>query len=216
MKIKYKRNLSRKKTPWDSHDVLSPMQKLIKDRYIKAYDERHPSIKESKEIILLNSLKIDSCRRCSSTNIQKYGYTKVGIHRYFCNDCNRSFIPITNTIFDNRKISITEWIEFCLDIFRYESIIVTSKTNKNAATTTKYWLKKLFIVFEDYQNNIVLKGNRMFIDETYFSVVESEKILKGDKQLRGLSRNQYCIGIGYDGTNTIAILEGTGKNGFPK
>ena len=32
-----------------------------------------------------------------------------------------------------------------------------------------------------------------------------------NEKLRGLSRNQYCIGIGYDGTNIIAIVEGFGK-----
>lgn len=181
MTIKYKRNLSRRKTPWDNLENLTPMQELIKDRYIEAYDVRHPSITDSKEVNLLNSLNVELCKLCSSANIQKYGHTKAGIQRYFCNDCKHSFTPITNTIFDNRKISITEWIEFCLDIFRYESITVTSKTNKNASTTTKYWLKKLFLILEDYQKNIILKGDKVYIDETFFSVIESKKILKDGK-----------------------------------
>lgn len=69
---------------------------------------------------------------------------------------------------------------------------------------------------ENYQNTIILKGNKVFIDETFFPVIESKKVLKDGKQLRGLSRNQYCIGVGYDGTHTIAILEGTGKPSQPK
>ena len=215
MKTKYKRNSSRRKTPWDNQITLTPMQEFIKDRYQEEYDNKHPDISNSKEITLLNSFAIDSCRICHSKNIQKYGHTKTGIQRYFCNECKHSFTVITNTIFDNRKISITEWIEFCLDIFRYESLNITSKTNKNANTTTKYWLKKLFLLLEDYQNDIVLSGN-VYIDETYFPVTSSKKVTKDGKQLRGLSRNQYCIAIGYDGINVYVFLEGVGKTSQKK
>jgi transposase-like protein len=216
MKIKYKRNHSRRRTSWDNLDDLTPLQELIKKRYIEDYNVRHKSIVISSEVSFLNSLDVDSCKLCSSKHIQKYGHTKAGIQRYFCNECKHSFTSITNTIFDNRKIYITEWIEFCLDIFRYERLSVISKTNKNATTTTKYWLKKLFIILENYQDNIILKGDNVYIDETFFTVVESQKILKNGKQLRGLSRNQYCIGIGYDGKNTITIVEGVGKTSQPK
>ena len=35
--------------------------------------------------------------------------------------------------------------------------------------------------------------------------------MKERMQLRGLSKNQHCVGIGYDGTNVYAHLEGLGK-----
>lgn len=41
-------------------------------------------------------------------------------------------------VYDARLLFITEWIKFCLDIFRYENMTVTFKTNKNASATTKY------------------------------------------------------------------------------
>lgn len=215
MKTKYKRNSSRRKTPWDNLDKLSPMQEFIKKRYQQEYDNKHPDISNSKDITLLNSFSVDCCRLCNSHNIHKHGHTKTGIQRYFCNGCKHSFTIITNTIFDNRKIFITEWIEFCLDIFRYESLNVTSKTNKNANTTTKYWLKKLFLLLENYQDDIILKG-KVMIDETYYPVVSLKKATKNGKQLRELSRNQYCIAIGYDRTNVYAFLEGVGKTSQKK
>lgn len=76
--------------------------------------------------------------------------------------------------------------------------------------TSKYWLHKLFIVLEDMQNQIVLEAN-VQIDETFFSVIESDKILKDGKQLYGLSKNQHCIGIGYDGKYVYTHFEGVGK-----
>jgi transposase-like protein len=215
MTTAYKKIYSRRKTPWDYCKVLTPVQEFIKSKYLESYNFKHPLISESSEIDLLNSFIIDNCKICGLKNIQKYGYTKTGIQRYYCNDCKHSFTVLTNTIFDKRKISITEWIEFCLDIFRYESLNVTSKTNKNSATTTKYWLKKLFLLLEDYQNTIILQGD-IYIDETYFPVIKTDMILKNGKGLRGLSRNQYCIAIGYDGSEVYAYLEGVGKTSQKK
>lgn len=215
MKTKYKRNTSRRATPWDKMEELTPLQDFIKSRYIEAYDVRHPPIKGSKEVDLLNTYPIFKCKHCGSLNIQKRGYTATGIQRYYCNDCKHTFSILTNTIFENRKISISEWIEYCLDLFRYESLNVTSKTNKNANTTTKYWLMKLFLLLEDYQDNIILSGN-VYIDETYYPVIESDKTIIDGKKLRGLSKNQYCIGVGYDGKNVYASLEGLGKTSKEK
>lgn len=216
MPKKVKRNTSRLATPWDNQVDISPLQGFIQSRYQEAYFDRHPEIANSKEVELLNSYSIENCKHCNSSNIKKSGYTKIGLRRYKCKDCNRTFSIITNTIFENRKISISEWIEFCLDVFRYESLSVTSKTNKNASTTTKYWLKKLFMLLEDYQTNIILSGN-VFIDETFFPVAESDKVkTKDDKELRGLSINQFCIAVGYDGKNVFATLEGMGKPSSPR
>lgn len=122
---------------------------------------------------------------------------------------------LTSTLFDNHKISISEWIEFCLDIFRFESINLTSKTNKNSFTTSKYWLYKLFYIIEDIQDDIVLEGN-VYIDETFYPVIESNKIVKDGKKLRGLSKNQICIGIAYDGRYVYARVEGFGKTSQKK
>ncbi|MCD7894801.1 MAG: hypothetical protein LUG60_14085 [Erysipelotrichaceae bacterium] len=69
---------------------------------------------------------------------------------------------------------------------------------------------KLFLILEEYQESIVLKGN-VYIDEKYYPVIESDKHIVDGKKLRGLSKDQLCIGIGYDGTNVYAKYEGLGK-----
>lgn len=214
MTTKYK-NHSRKKTPWDHNNDLSPMESFIKSKYLDSYDYKHPSIKDTKEADLLNSYEVSCCKRCNSLDFKKKGLTKNGIQRYFCNTCKRYFNVLTSTLFDNHKISISEWIEFCLDIFRFESINLTSKTNKNSFTTSKYWLYKLFYIIEDIQDDIVLEGN-VYIDETFYPVIESNKIVKDGKKLRGLSKNQICIGIAYDGRYVYARVEGFGKTSQKK
>lgn len=202
---------SRKKTPWDKKVDLEPIEQFIKDKYIDSYNYKHPDLTDTNEAALLNSYELDSCQFCGSTRIQKRGYTKNGLQRYYCTNCKKSFTVLSNTLFNDHKISLTEWIEFCLDIFRFESTNVASKTNKNAYTTSKYWLKKLFIILENIQDDLVLQGDSIQIDETYYKVSKGDTKYKNGKQLRGLSRNQYCIGIGYDGKNVYAKVEGFGK-----
>lgn len=85
-----------------------------------------------------------------------------------------------------------------------------SKNNKNSITTSHYWLHKLFLVLKNYQNDIILSGE-VQIDETFYKVIKHEIVTKDDKELRGLSINQYCIGIGCDNDYTYAVIEGMGK-----
>lgn len=145
---------------------------------------------------MLNSYTVSECKHCASTHFRKIGYNSNGVQRYLCLECHKSFNILTHTLFDDHKVSISEWIEFCLDIFRYESINITAKANKNSFSTSKYWLHKLFIVVNSIQENIVLNGD-VYIDEVFSPVIKEDKIIKDGKELRGLSRNQYCIGIGY-------------------
>lgn len=54
-------------------------------------------------------------------------------------------------------------------------------------------------------------NNKVYIDEIFYSVIKNDIETKDEKNLRGLSHNQHCIGIGYYGSNIIAIVEGLGK-----
>jgi len=74
-----------------------------------------------------------------------------------------------------------------------------------------YWLEKLFLTLENTQDNVVLSGT-VWLDETYYSIIMRER--KRDENgnyLRGLSRNQICIGVATDKKNTICFVEGFGK-----
>lgn len=202
------RYVSRTRTPWDNSKTLSPLEYFIKDKYLKTFEFKHPKINEE---ILLNSFEVTTCKHCKSSNIKKNGFTKNGIQRYFCKDCHKTFNILTNTIFDNHKISISEWIEFLLYLFGYESIQEISKSNKNSTNTTKFWIKKLFLVLQNYQNEIML-NDKIWLDETYFKVIKKDiKVREDNKEFRGLSNNQICIGVATDGFKVYAKVEGFGK-----
>jgi transposase-like protein len=202
---------SRRVTPWDSFEELTPLQDFIRSHYVEHYVRTHKSLIASKEYELLNSFTPTKCPYCNSTKFVKNGYTKNKIQRYKCCDCFKTFTVLNGTIFQNHKISISEWIEFCLNLFHYDSISSDSKSNKNAMTTSNYWMHKLFLLLEDYQKDIVLSGT-IYLDETYYSVVQSDlTYTKDGNKKRGISQNKICIATAYDKTHVICFVCGKGK-----
>lgn len=201
---------SRQKTPWDDKNNITVIQNFIKEKYKNNFKIKHPKLINTKEAEILNSIKIEKCRYCNSNNICKKGFTNNKVQRYLCKDCHKQFTSTTGTIFENHKISISEWIEYLLDIFNYGSTTLTSKVNKNSMNTSVYWLYKVFLVLRNYQDNVVLSGT-IYLDELYYKVIKSDIDLKDGKQFRGISHNQYCIALAKDKDNIIAFVVGLGK-----
>lgn len=207
---KSKRSKSRRTTPWDDSPRPTPVQRFIKVHYQTRYEERHQPLDETGEAEMINSFEPKHCPFCQSESFIRYGHDRNGINRYKC-ICGKSFKPTTGTIFDSRKIGICEWIEYCLNIFRYVSLNADSWNNRNAISTSKYWLEKLFLTLENSQSNVVLSGT-VWLDETYYSLMLRDRIRdENGNLLRGLSRNQICIGVATDKKHTICFFEGFGK-----
>lgn len=206
-----RRSKSRKNTPWDGLEGLTPTQEFLQMHYIAHYDQRHPKLSETGEAAMINSYEPKECPYCTSANSIRKGHDANGVRRYRCLTCGQTYRPTTKTIFDSRKISISEWIEYCLNIFRYVSLNADSWNNRNALSTSKYWLEKLFLTLQGTQKDIVLSGT-VWLDETYYSVImrDQERDENGNL-LRGLSRNQICIGVATDKKHTVCFVEGFGK-----
>ena len=201
---------SRRKTPWDGKE-MTPTQQFIHDQHNMHYEQRHPSILESGEVPLINSYVPSRCPHCQSPSFTKFGLDSNGIQRYKCSICTQRFKPTTGTIFDSRRIPISEWIEYCTNIFRYVSLNADSWNNKNALSTSKYWLEKLFLTLQGSQTNIILSGS-VWLDETYYPVLMRDKERnETGKLLKGLSRNQICIGVATDKKYTVCFIEGYGR-----
>lgn len=210
--MKYRNNSgSRKRTPWTDAETVSPLQSFIDTTNASNYARRHPALDTTGEVEMLNSFKATCCRRCGSENFQRYGKTGNGMIRYRCNDCGRTFCVTTNTIFDNHKVSISERLDFLLTIFGHGSFSLTSKSNRNAYNTTRYWIDKVFLVLKGYQDGIVL-GDVVYIDETYLTVRKADIQENGlGEKYHGISRNKMCIGVGTDRTNVVCRFEKMGK-----
>ena len=207
------RSKSRRKTPWDTLEELTPTQDFISKKHEEHYMQRHPRLDETGEVELINSFRPKECPYCKEAKFQKYGHTRIGVQRYKCSnvECHQTFLPTTGTIFDEHKISISEWIEYCVNIFRHVTVNADSWNNKNAFDTSRYWLEKIFLLLDDYQNGIILSG-RVWLDETYYSIMLRDRELNDDgTNPRGLSKNKICVGVATDKKNTVIIAEGFGK-----
>ena len=202
---------SRRKTPWDEKEQRTPMQEFLYQHYNTHYDDRHPSLSETGETQLINSYVPKVCPYCASETLKMNGHTRNGVQRYKCLICKQTFTPVTRTIFEGHKISLSEWMDYILNIFRYLSINADSWNNRNAFTTSRYWLEKLFLVLESYERSLKF-SDQVWLDETFYSV-RNENIVRtaeGNK-LRGLSSNQMRIGVACDKSRTLCIFEGYGK-----
>ncbi len=210
---KHYKSESRRITPWTNLEQKTPIQEFLDNRNTMEYEARHTQLLLSRfhEAKLLNSFEPSSCRHCGGSAFIRYGKLRNGEIRYYCKDCSRCFTITTGTIFDNHKIPISEWMEFMLGVFRYQSFTSIAKSLRIADTTTKYWISKLFLLLNGYQDCIVLSGV-VHLDETFYKVIRSDiQVKESGLQYRGLSRNQICIGIACDSRLTFCSIEGFGK-----
>ena len=195
---------------WDGSDNKTLSQELISSTIHEWYDAKHRETSDE-EIKLVNSAQVNCCPYCRSSSVIRSGF-KDGIQRYFCKDCRHCFNPLTGTIFEDKKIPVSEWVEYLLHLFEFHSITTSARDNRNAYSTGKYWLIKVFSVLKHYQQNIILEGN-VFLDETFYSLRKSEILTRPDgKKYRGISRNKLCVACGKDGKGHVILLcENTSK-----
>lgn len=188
----------------------SPSSDVFVSTLSEWYDAKHrkPS---AEEISFLNSLVPADCPLCGSASVARKGkQAGSGMQRWVCKRCRSRFSPIAGTIFDSKKIPISEWIEYLIHLFEYHSVTTAASDNRNAGTTGRYWLNKVFLVLSDYQDGIRLSGD-VWIDEAFAPVWPSEAEGAGGKLLRGLSRNQCAIAGGTDKGKCFLLAMGAGK-----
>lgn len=201
---------SLRKLPWDDKEAVSESEQLISSTIKEWYEAKHRRVSPD-EVTLTNSISIQSCPYCGSRNFIRSGHYGDGIQRFQCKICARRFSPLTNTIFEDKKIPVSEWIEYLLHLFEFHSIKSSSRDNRNAESTGKYWLIKVFTVLKDIQKTVILDGT-IYLDEMYFPVIRRKTITKNGKKLRGISRNKIGVAVAFDDKgNYVLVVEYTSK-----
>lgn len=178
----------------------------------RAYLERHPPLSRGGEAEFLNSYEPGACPWCGSGGFKRDGHDRNGVQRYRCRSCGRSFTPATGTVFDSRRLPVSEWAMFLPKLLGSESEAACARDHLRSSTTPPYWVAKLFLVLAGCQDAATLSG-RVWIDETYWPVDPPERASRPDgTALRGLSRNKVCIAVGVDAHgSTLYLSEGRGK-----
>ena len=190
--------------------VSDPLSSLIMSTVNEWHIAKHPAFSLD-EIGLANSLAVAACPECGSRCIVRNGKRPDGILAYLCLDCGRKFNPLSGTIFDGHKMPVSEWIEFLIHLFQYESLLCSSLDNQNAYNTGRYWLKKVFLILDGYQDGILLSGD-VGVDECFLVMKPKDLIvLEGGKKLRGTSHNRHCVYCAADGSGAVLLPYGKGS-----
>lgn len=188
---------------------LSLSEEMIDATASEWFAQKHRR-QSAEEIAMVNAIRIPSCPYCGSKDFAKDGRRKDGIQKLLCQSCGRRFNPLTGSVFDSKKIPMSEWIEYLLHLFEFHSIVTSARDNRNAKTTGFYWLRKVFAVLDGCQKGVVLEGT-VWLDETFVSVDKPDRVSKDGKSLRGISRNKLAIATATDGTRLVITPLWTSK-----
>lgn len=191
-------------------DLGEAWQELFRSTMREWYREKHrrPS---GEEVAMANMIPISECPYCGSHRVRLDGKSKkTGLKIRECRDCGRKFNPLTGTIFDSRKIPISEWFEFLGHLFQLHSVQSSARSNMNAKSTGRYWLSKVFLVLRGCQEGTVL-GGTVYIDETYFPLAPSARSGAKGSRKRGLSAEQLCVATVAAGKSCVLAVCGTGS-----
>lgn len=201
-------------TPWDGMpgDSMTPAETAVMLSHRSMYDYRHSALSAEQEVAFFNGYPREECPRCHSRLIEGNGRDRNGVRRWRCKSCGRSFTPMTGTIFQGHKLPVSDWCEFLLQTFSFESINGMMRGNRRSETTLPYWVAKLFLVLDGIQDGVVLSGD-VQIDEKYYPMARADEELNADgSRKRGLSRNKLCIAIGCDAEGrSVFVPCGRGK-----
>lgn len=201
-------------TPWDgvAEGDMTPAETAVMLSHRSMYEYRHSALSTEQEAAFFNGYARDECPECRSRAIERNGRDAKGVRRWRCKSCGRSFTPMTGTVFQGHRLPVSDWCEFLLEVFSFESINGMARGNRRSETTLPYWIAKLFLVLEGIQDGVVLSGD-VQIDEKYYPVARADEELNADgSRKRGLSRNKLCVAIARDGGGgSVFVPCGRGK-----
>lgn len=146
-----------------------------------------------------------ACPNCQSIRYHEDGYTMAGHRRYWCEDCNSSYILLSDSIFNSAKIPFHKLMGYIALMSFSVPLKMCCEILDIADNTAELWRKKIFKAIDGYQDHLKLY-NTVWIDETY---IEDYEVLIEDEKFhpRGLSKTKICIVVGIDiYKNMVAII----------
>lgn len=198
-------------TPWDGMPAGSPMpaQEIVAASHRSMHAFRHERF--DGDAAFFNGYPRSECPFCSG-RVKRNGVNRAGIQRYRCRDCGRTSTPVTDTVFDNSKLSVTAWAGFLVQTFSFASTSLMTREDGRSGTTLSYWMTKLFAVLDGIQDSDELFGSA-WIDETFVPDVAGRMWhMPSGEPPRGISSSKLCIGVGLDDSGkSVCFLEGRGR-----
>ena len=191
---------------------VDPLGSLLRETAEEWDGEKHrpPS---AAELSMVNSIAVRACPHCLVGEPVRNGRNAGGVQTYKCKSCGRRFTPLTGTVFEDRKVAISERMEYIVHLLEDHSVVTSGRDNMNAESTAPFWLSQIFDAIEGCQEGVELFGD-VWVDEYYAPMNSDEVVLRPDgKRKRGLSSNQLCISTATDGRHSVFVVCGRGNAG---
>lgn len=147
----------------------------------------------------------DCCPFCGSINVRKNGKRNSGLQRYKCNDCEKRFTRLTNTILDKTRWHYQLWIEMVYMILNEFSIVdMQNLLEKDYACyglnkkTIMLWREKIMHAMASVPMPVlsgVIQVDETFIRESQKGSKHLESYIKGEERLphRGPVTSKYGV-----------------------
>ena len=192
-------------------------EKDILSRILRDYKKNHRHYLTNFEKLLDEKRNL-ICPKCQSSHVVKNGKDRNGTVRLKCQDCGKNFSITSRSLFFSTKVNIRAWLVFLEGIISETSIKAACTNAKISMVTGVSWMKRVFKVLRNYQDNIVLNGN-IYIDETYVHVDQSKIVYKDEigkskkvlKQPRGISINKIGILFATNGEKCFGEIINLGR-----
>ena len=166
---------------------------------------------------------VTCCPRCGSTHVIKWGFNhgkKISRQRYLCQDCRKTYVPTSGTVFAYSNTSYHDWIDFIaceINGLTLEQEVISIGKSKTTCFNMRH---KLYDALSDIQDKTVL-SDEIELDPTYEKINlkgtkpqnmpriskkrgKSQKSPKHiEKNLRGISHHKICLISAIDSHDNI-------------
>ena len=198
------------RNPEPDSEQESPLRPFLRSLLFTPKD-KDLSMKESGELQFLNTFEIEDCPYCGNVEYSRCGYSALGIQRYRCSGCKKTFTAITGTIFQNNRSTILDWIRYAENVLITMDFSAEPWEHRFPSSTLKYWEERLAFILELSQKNTMLK-KKVWIDELYVPAGDADSPPDSDSSEQGNRyQNQLCIVVACTKDDVFCTCLGRGK-----
>ncbi len=112
---------------------------------------------------------VSCCRKCSSSNILKYGKDKNGKQRYKCKSCNAVFYGTSYSVVSKTRHDLSVWKKYIILLLKGVSLAECARECSISVQTAFTWRHKILHALQFDQSDRML-GGVVEIDDMFFSV----------------------------------------------
>ena len=184
------------------NELRNSLMQLSKEELALLFNDLFSSIHSEDDHLIA-----PDCPRCSSSKVIRFGM-KNGKQRYFCKDCDRTFLPTTNTVMFMSHFDKNIWEEMLRDTIDGHALIYSEKRLGISHQVAFHMRHKLLLAFQNVrENDPVVLSDVSELDETFVlecykgrelpSKVARKSRKHGAKAVkRGISNEYVCICTG--------------------